>query len=66
MYGVYEQGMSAYKFKGRAFQTVKCFGEPSLLYGDVEGIAEEEHKYVGDKGEIVGTVKFSAFYADGI
>lgn len=66
MYGVYEQRMSAQKFKGRAFQTVKCFGKLMLLYGDVEGISEEKHKYVGDKGEIVGTVKFSAFYADGI
>ena len=66
MNGIYEQGMSADKFKGTAFYAVKALGKLMLLYGDVEGIACEKHKYVGDNGEIIGAHKSAAFKSYGI
>ena len=52
--------MSADKFKGAAFYEVKALGEPVLLYGYVEGIAREKHKYVGNDRKIICAHKFAA------
>ena len=60
MNGIYEQGMFADKFKGTAFYAVKALGEFMLLYGYVEGVACEKHKYVGNYRKIICAYKFAA------
>ena len=52
--------MPADKFKGAAFYAVKALGELALLYGYVEGIACEKHKYVGNNGKIICAHKSAA------